>query len=111
MLPIGILLLILSIYTAGTGLAIVFGKDAQNRVVRKGVFRFVRHPIYLGEIILYFSFLLMNLSLAAAGVWIVGTIFLHRISCNEEKQLKETYGREYEEYMQEVPMWFPRLIR
>ena len=110
-LPIGIVLLILAIYTAGTGLYIVFGKDARNRVVRKGVFRFVRHPIYLGEITLYFSLLLINLSLAATGVWVVGTIFLHWISRNEEKQLLENYGKEYEEYMKEVPMWLPRMIR
>ena len=108
----GILLLILSGYIASTGLSIVFGKDTQiNGVIRKGVFRFVRHPIYLSEIILYFGLLIMNLSLAATGVWIAGIIFLHYVSRHEERLLLEKYGKEYEEYMKEVPMWFPRLIR
>jgi len=111
-LPVGILLLILSGYIARTGLSIVFGKDTQvNGVIRKGVFRFVRHPIYLSEIILYFGLLIMNLSLAATGVWIAGIIFLHYVSRHEERLLLEKYGKEYEEYMKEVPMWFPRLIR
>ncbi|MFC1947927.1 methyltransferase family protein [Chloroflexota bacterium] len=111
-LPVGILLLILSRYMARTGLSIVFGKDAQTTgVIGKGVFNFVRHPIYLSEIILYFGLLIMNLSLAAMGVWIVGITFLHYVSRHEERLLLEKYGEEYKKYMKEVPMWFPRLNR
>ena len=111
-LPIGILLLIISGYMAGTGLWIVFSKKAQSKgVIRKGVFRFVRHPIYLSEIILYLGLLMLSISLAAALVWIIAIFFLHYISRYEEKLLLEKFGDEYKQYMKEVPMWFPRLYR
>ena len=111
-LPVGILLLVLAGYMARTGLSIVFGQNAQTTgVIRKGVFNFVRHPIYLGEIILYLGLLIMNLSLATVGVWIAGILFLHYVSRHEEKLLVAKHGKEYEEYMKEVPMWFPRLRR
>ncbi|MGB2813767.1 MAG: isoprenylcysteine carboxylmethyltransferase family protein [Dehalococcoidales bacterium] len=111
-LPFGILLLIVSGYMAVTGLSIVFGKQAQSQgVIKKGVFSFVRHPIYLSEIILYLGLLLLNISLAAAFIWIIAIFFLHYISRYEEKLLLVKFGKEYEHYMKEVPMWFPRLYR
>lgn len=110
-LPIGILLLIVSGYMAVTGLWIVFGKKAQQGIIRKGVFRFVRHPIYLSEIILYLGLLMIHISLAAVCILIITMFFMHYISRYEEKLLLARFGKEYEEYMKEVPMWFPRLHR
>ncbi|MFC2004592.1 methyltransferase family protein [Chloroflexota bacterium] len=111
-LPISILLLIVSAYMAGTGLSIVFGKKTQSQgIIRKGVFSLVRHPIYLSEMILYLGLLLLNISLAAAFIWIIAIFFLHYISRYEEKLLLARFGEEYEKYMREVPMWLPRLYR
>ena len=110
--PIGIIILIMSGYMAGTGLWIIFGKKSQSKgVVRKGVFRFVRHPIYLSEILLYLGLLLLNISLAAAIVWIMAILFLHYISRYEERLLLARFGKEYEQYMRDVPMWIPRIWR
>ena len=111
-LPIGIILLVASGYLAKTGLSIVFGKKVQSQgVIRKGVFNFVRHPIYLSEIILYLGLLVLHTSLVAVFIWIIAILFLHYISRYEEKLLLAKYGNEYEQYMREVPMWFPRLYR
>ena len=111
-LTLGILLLILSGYLALTGLSIVFGKKAQSHgVIRKGIFGFVRHPIYLSEIILYEGLLVLHISLAAAFIWVIAIFFLYYISRYEEKLLLKKFGKEYEQYMKEVPMWFPRLYR
>ena len=111
-LPIGIIILAISGYMAGTGLWIIFGKKSQPQgVVRSSVFRFVRHPIYLSEILLYLGLLFLNISLAAALVWIAAIIFLHYISRYEERLLLARFGKEYEQYMRDVPMWFPRLYR
>ena len=111
-LPIGILLLVISGYMAGTGLLIVFGKKSQSQgIIKKGVFRFVRHPIYLSEIILYLGLLILNISLAATIILVIAMFFLHYISRYEEKLLLTRFGDEYKHYMKEVPMWFPRLYR
>ena len=111
-LPIGIIILTISGYVAGTGLWIIFGKKSQPQgVVRKGVFRFVRHPIYLSEILLYLGLLFLNISLAAALVWIMAMLFLHYISRYEEKLLLVRFGKDYEQYMRDIPMWIPRIWR
>jgi len=109
-IPIGVILLILSGYLAKTGLSIVFGEKREKPcVIRKGVFNITRHPIYLSEILLYLGLLMLSISLAAALVWIIAILFLHSISRYEERQLLTRFGEEYEQYMQEVPMWIPRL--
>ncbi len=110
-LPFAALLLIISGYLAKKGLTIVFGGEKVEKptVIRNGVFGLVRHPIYLGEILFFLSFLILSLSLAAAAVWIVAVAFLHFIAKYEEKLLLTRFGKEYQKYQQEVPMWLPRL--
>jgi protein-S-isoprenylcysteine O-methyltransferase Ste14 len=111
-IPIGITLLVLAAYLAGKGLSIVFGdKNRKPSVIQKSVFSVVRHPIYLAEILLYLGLLVLNMSLAALGIWIGAIIFLHYISRYEEKLLVERFGEEYKQYMRRVPMWIPRIRR
>jgi len=108
-IPLGVFLLILAGYLAVMGLSVAFGKKRESSgVIRVSVFSVVRHPIYLSEILLYLGLLLLNLSLAAAFVWIVAILFLHYISRYEERLLLARFGEEYEQYMREVPMWIPR---
>jgi protein-S-isoprenylcysteine O-methyltransferase Ste14 len=106
---LGVLLFILSAYLARRGLAIVFGERRERPVViRKGVFGVIRHPVYLSEILLYLGFLMLSLSMAAAGVWAITILFPHYISKYEEKLLLSRFGDDYTKYIQEVPMWLPR---
>jgi protein-S-isoprenylcysteine O-methyltransferase Ste14 len=109
-IPLGLVLLVLAGYLARTGLSIVFGEKRENpSVIRKSVFNVVRHPIYLSEILLYLGFLMLSMSLAAAFVWVIAILFLHYLSRYEERLLLARFGEEYKQYMQEVPMWIPRL--
>ena len=108
-ITMGVTLLILSGYLAGTGLTIIFGERREKPIVIwKGVFRVVRHPVYLSEILFYLGLLMLSLSLAAAGVGGITILFLHYISKYEEKLLLARFGQDYTKYMQEVPMWLPR---
>jgi protein-S-isoprenylcysteine O-methyltransferase Ste14 len=111
-IPIGIILLVLAGYLAGKGLHMVFGeKRLKLSIIQKSVFSVVRHPIYLAEILLYLGLSVLNMSLAALGVWIAAIIFLHYISRYEENLLVERFGEEYKQYMRRVPMWIPSIRR
>jgi len=111
-LPLGIIVMVLAVYLAWTGMAIIFGKVRDEPgVVREGVFGIVRHPIYIGEALLYLGLILLSISLAALAVWIIILGFLHYISRYEEKLLIKRFGEDYRQYMKDVPMYFPRLMR
>jgi protein-S-isoprenylcysteine O-methyltransferase Ste14 len=115
-LPVKLTLGIVCILTAGylsyTGMRLVFGEVRKSpRVIRESVFGVVRHPIYLGEVMLYLGLLFFSTSLSAVGVWIVAIGFLYYISKYEEKLLVKMFGEEYQRYMKEVGMFFPRLSK
>ncbi len=104
----GAIVLIVSGTLAKAGLNIVFGEVRETPgVITKGVFAFVRHPIYLGSILFYLGLICMTLSVISAGVWIVIILFYRHISLYEEKILLQRFGKEYEDYRKKVPMLFP----
>ncbi|MBN1108416.1 MAG: isoprenylcysteine carboxylmethyltransferase family protein [Bacteroidales bacterium] len=108
--PAGTAVLIVSGLFSFKGMRIVFNEVREKpELLRKGVFSLVRHPVYLGEILLYLGMLFFSLSVASMVVWLLAVIFLHLISRYEEKILIEHFGEEYRIYMKEVPMWLPKI--
>lgn len=107
-IPIALVVLIISGLLARAGLNTVFGKTREGpHVITTGVFSIVRHPIYLGSILLYLGFILLTLSLLSVLVWILIIVFYYMISLYEEKLLVQRFGSAYEEYKKKVPMLFP----
>lgn len=106
--PIALIALVISGLLAGFGLNTVFGKTREEpQVITTGVFSIVRHPVYLGSILLYLGFILLSLSLLSVLVWILIIVFYYMISRYEEKLLTQRFGSVYEEYKKKVPMLFP----
>ena len=106
--PIALTILTISRLLAGFGMNTVFGKTRKEpQVITTGVFSFVRHPIYLGSILLYLGFIFLSLSLLSVLIWFIIIVFYHMISRYEEKLLTQRFGSVYEEYKKKVPMLFP----
>lgn len=111
-IPLAIIIFVFAGYLAKKGLSIVFGEVKEKPIViRKGVFSIVRHPIYLGAILLYLSALVLFLSIISSLIWIFIILFYVYLCKYEEKLLLDKFGREYEQYMSETPMLLPRLYR
>jgi protein-S-isoprenylcysteine O-methyltransferase Ste14 len=109
-IPVGIGILVIAGWLARSGLRAVFGEVRQEpRVIREGVFRIIRHPIYLGAILAYLGLLAFSFSIAAALVWVVIIGFYYFLCRHEEKLLTAKFGADYTAYMLEVPMLLPRL--
>ena len=104
--------LIISGYLVQSGLKIVFREERSKLVViRTDVFSLVRHPIYLGSILLYLGFIILSMSVIAFGIWIIIIVFYVYISRYEENILIDKLGEEYKLYMHDVPMFIPKIWR
>ncbi len=86
--------------------------DPPKILVRQGLYRFVRNPMYLsvllvltGESVVYRSRFLLRYSLV---VWV---LFFLIVLLYEEPMLRGKFGDSYREYSKEVPRWIPRIPR
>ena len=99
----------IAFYFARNGSKVVFGEKREKpEIIKKGVFKLVRHPIYFGAILIYPGFFLLTLSIASFGFWIFVIILYNLIARYEEKLLTNYFGEDYKKYMKEVGRWFPR---
>ena len=84
--------------------------DAPRKLVVRGLYRFVRNPMYLGvlTVLMCEAALFRSLALLAyAGCFTVG--FHLFVLLYEEPTLRKKFGEEYEAYLRAVPRWLPRL--
>ena len=79
--------------------------DHENKLVKTGFYRLVRHPLYLFSIIAFWLFpyvtdLILAFILAGTLYFLIGLI-------PEEHKLAETFGEEYQQYHRDVPALIP----
>lgn len=86
--------------------------DPPKLLVARGLYRFVRNPMYvsvvlvlLGESMLFESLGLLRYALV---VWVFFHLF---VVFYEEPTLRNKFGASYKDYCEAVPRWIPRLMR
>jgi protein-S-isoprenylcysteine O-methyltransferase Ste14 len=83
-----------------------------EHLVVRGLYRYVRNPMYLAVLatIAGQALILGQLVLGIYGL-AVGLAFVAFVRGYEEPTLRDRYGAEYESYQRAVPGWWPRLRR
>lgn len=81
-------------------------------LVISGPFAFVRNPLYVGNILMYFGLGVMSYALFPY-LQIVALLYFfiqyHLIVTEEEEYLRKTYGESYKNYVENVPRFFLRI--
>jgi protein-S-isoprenylcysteine O-methyltransferase Ste14 len=87
--------------------------DAQKRntLASTGTYSYVRHPQYLGFILVMFGFLLQWPTLLTLAMFPVLVYMYVRLARTEERESVAAFGDAYRGYMAEVPGFLPRLDR
>jgi protein-S-isoprenylcysteine O-methyltransferase Ste14 len=79
-----------------------------SKLVATGIFKHVRHPIYLGVFLIYIGFILITLSLISIPIWIIIIVLYDKMATFEERDLERIFGDEYVDYKKKVPKWIPK---
>ena len=86
--------------------------DAPKRLVVRGLYRYVRNPMYVGVLTVILGWAAMFQSirvlLYAVGVGVCFHLF---VVLYEERRLAHLFGAEYRAYCGSVGRWLPRLHR
>jgi len=95
---------------AETGLGTPAPIDEPHVLIVKGLYRYVRNPMYVGVGCLIASRALFWQSFPVLIYLIfVATCFHLFVIAYEEPHLKRVFGAEYEEYCRRVHRWLPRI--
>jgi protein-S-isoprenylcysteine O-methyltransferase Ste14 len=82
-----------------------------QKIVKDGIYKYIRHPGYLGEIIIFFGLGFVTYSLLGIlGAFIVSLMVYVGEVIPEEKYMLEKFGKEYEEYMKETFRFIPYIF-
>jgi protein-S-isoprenylcysteine O-methyltransferase Ste14 len=77
----------------------------QGNLVKTGMMRIVRHPMYLGTAIAAFALILVFQSILSIVLSIIAIVLLWMASKIEDDYNIERFGDSYIKYMTRVPRW------
>jgi len=87
--------------------------EAQKRreLATTGAYSYVRHPQYVGFVLIMFGFLLQWPTILTLVMFPVLVLMYARLARAEEIDMRSTFGTAYADYAERVPAFVPRLSR
>lgn len=90
---------------------VLYAAQASHRLATTGLYARVRHPQYLGFLIIMLGFLLQWPTLLTLLMFPVLVIVYLRLARKEERLMEAEFGEAYAAYRRQVPGFFPRFGR
>jgi protein-S-isoprenylcysteine O-methyltransferase Ste14 len=76
-----------------------------GKLVTTGIYSHVRHPLYLGVIVMYLGFTFYSFSLLSLLPWLLAVAAYNKMANYEEQVLAKRFGKEYLDYKKSVRKW------
>jgi protein-S-isoprenylcysteine O-methyltransferase Ste14 len=110
---LGVVLLAACIFEfARSGRGTLSPVDPPRHLVVRGLYRFVRNPMYLSVTMIILGEALVAHSVTLAVYWAVWFVCANLFVIGyEEPALRQRFGASYDEYAQKVGRWIPRFHR
>lgn len=105
----GLYLMLLSFRNYSFTVFVGLQPETNIKLEFRGMNRFVRHPLYLSTILFIVGFMVFwpsDIMILTGFILIAYTVFGARL---EERKLINQFGKEYTDYIKEVPFMFPKL--
>jgi protein-S-isoprenylcysteine O-methyltransferase Ste14 len=99
----GMIFRVFAVYTLGRYFTVDVTIRNDHRIVKRGLYRFLRHPSYLGSLVSFLGngLALNNWAALALSLLPVLVAFLYRIQV-EEQLLIQNFGQDYLDYKKET---------
>src|SRR5215813_13540784 len=91
-----------------TGWKILYEAQRQHRLATSGVYAHLRHPQYVGFILVMLGFLLQWPTLLTLAMFPVLVFMYVRLARGEEVDALAEFGPDYQRYVHDVPAFLPR---
>jgi protein-S-isoprenylcysteine O-methyltransferase Ste14 len=88
---------------------VLYAAQRAHRLAVTGPYARVRHPQYIGFVLIMFGFLLQWPTLVTLAMFPILVYMYVRLARREERDALAEFGEQYRSYMQAVPRFFPEL--
>ena len=85
-------------------------ETGKGSLVKKGVYRYIRHPQYTGLLLLSFGMMVEWATLPMLILYPIMISMYVRLAKKEEKDMILEFGSEYREYMKETKRFIPFIV-
>lgn len=106
---IGFAVSIIGALTLNEVLSPYVSPSPKGKLITTGIYKKVRHPIYLGIIILLLGFTLIFSSVSKLVLFLIAIVFFVKKAFEEERLLLQRYPK-YKNYKQKTGMFFPKIL-
>ena len=94
-------------------LLIVFGwkkiHGTQGQLVTTGVYSYIRHPQYLGFLLITLAMNILWITVSTLLLWPILFFLYYRLAKDEETRMEEEFGEKYQNYKHRTPMFMPNI--
>jgi protein-S-isoprenylcysteine O-methyltransferase Ste14 len=90
---------------------VLYDAQKKNTLATAGPYSYVRHPQYVGFVLVMFGFLVQWPTLLTLAMFPVLVFMYLKLARAEERETLGSFGDPYREYMARVPAFIPRLDR
>jgi protein-S-isoprenylcysteine O-methyltransferase Ste14 len=90
---------------------VLYDAQKSRSLATSGPYSYVRHPQYVGFILVMFGFLLQWPTILTLAMFPVLTVMYVKLARTEERDARAAFGDAYDRYAAEVPGFIPKLSR
>ena len=90
---------------------ILYEAQRQRALATTGPYAYVRHPQYVGFILIMLGFLVQWPTLLTLAMFPVLVVMYVRLARREEREALGEFGEAYARYAASTPAWLPNLVR
>lgn len=91
------------------GWKVLYTAQRAGQLASGGVYAYVRHPQYVGFVLVMFGFLLQWPTVLTLAMFPVLVAMYVRLAREEEREALKQFGDEYRRYMARTPGYFPHI--
>src|SRR4029453_2365648 len=90
---------------------VLYDAQQERRLATAGPYGYLRHPQYLGFILVMLGFLVQWPTILTLAMFPVLTVMYVKLARDEERDARSEFGDAYDRYTAEVPGFIPKLGR
>lgn len=108
-MPVGLFITFIGLLLVAIGWRKVYRNTLKQDIAANGIYAYIRHPQYLGLIMITFGWLIHWPTIPTAIMWPILVVMYYKLARKEEIEMERVFGEKYLQYKRKVPMMFPRI--